>query len=109
MTSNFFTYNKGKVIQALRYNFIRRKEIKTMMILVNVFSIVYAGLFFWKKISPLAFFISSVLWFVLIIVFWFLLPTYIYKRSATFRDRFKVTLSDKQFTIENDRGNRSWP
>jgi hypothetical protein len=108
MTSNFFTYNKGKVIQALRYHFITRKEIKTMMILVNVFAIVSAALFFFKKISPLAFLVSSVLWFILMIVFWFLLPTLIYKRSVTFRDRFRTTLSDTQFTIENDRGGRSW-
>ena len=109
MTSTLFTYNKNKVIQALRYHFITRKEIKTMMILVNVFAIVSAALFFFKKISPFAFLISSVLWFVLMIVFWFLLPTYIYKRSVTFRDKFKVTLSDAEFTIENDRGGRSWP
>jgi hypothetical protein len=109
MTSVFFTYNKGKVIQALRYHFITRKEIKVMMILVNVFAIVSAVLFFFKKVSPFAFLISSVLWFILMIVFWYLLPTYIYKRSATFRDRFKTTLSDAEFTIENDKGSRSWP
>ena len=38
MTSQFFIYNKGKVIQALRYHFITRKEIKIMIILVNVFT-----------------------------------------------------------------------
>ena len=108
MTSQFFTYNKGKVIQALRYHFITRKEIKTMMILVNVFAIVSAALFYFKKISPLAFLVSSVLWFALMIVFWYLLPTVIYKKSATFKDRFKATISDMQFTIENDRGSRSW-
>src|SRR6187402_3497553 len=80
MTSEFFTYNKGKVIQALRYHFITRKEIKLMMILVNVFAIVSAALFFFKKISPLAFLVSSVLWFGLMIAFWYLLPITIYKK-----------------------------
>lgn len=80
-----------------------------MMVIVNVFAIVSAGLFYWKKISPLAFLVSSVLWFVLMIVFWFLLPRTIYRRSATFRDKFKVTLSDSMFTIENEKGRRSWP
>jgi hypothetical protein len=56
MTSNTFEYHKQKVIQALRYHFISRKEIKVMMVLVNVFAILSAGLFFFKKISPLAFF-----------------------------------------------------
>ncbi len=109
MTSQLFTYNKGKVIQALRYHFITRKEIKVMMIAVNVFAIVAAALFFLKKISPLAFLLSSVLWFTLMIAFWYLLPAIIYKKSATFKDRFQATLGKDDFIIENERGSRKWP
>ena len=109
MSSQFFTYNKGKVIQALRYHFISRKEIKLMIILVNVFAIISAALFFYHKVHPLSFLISSVLWFVMMIAFWFLLPGIIYKKMETFRDRFKVTLGDAEFTIENERGSRSFP
>ncbi|MEO6548423.1 MAG: YcxB family protein [Ferruginibacter sp.] len=109
MTSQFFTYNKGKVIQALRYHFISRQEIKVMMILVNVFAIVSALLYFLKKISPVAFLVSSVLWFVLMISFWYLLPITIYKKSATFKDKLKATFGKNDFTIENERGSRSWP
>ncbi|MGG9971212.1 YcxB family protein [Ferruginibacter sp. SUN002] len=108
MTSQYFTYEKGKVIQALRYHFISRKEIKLMMILINVFAIVSAALFFAKKISPLAFLISSVLWVGLMIVFWYLLPLTIYKRSATFKDRFRATAGNQSFTIENEKGSKSW-
>jgi len=108
MTSQFFTYNKGKVIQALRYHFISRKEIKLMMILVNVFAILSASLFFIKRISPLAFLVSSVLWFSLMLTFWYLLPVTIYKKSLTFKDRFKATFGKEEFTIENERGSRSW-
>jgi signal transduction histidine kinase len=108
MTSQYFTYNKAKVIQALRYHFITRKEIKVMMILINVFAIVSAALFFFKKIDPLAFLISSVLWFVLMIMFWFVLPTMVYKRSATFQDRLKAILASDEFRIETERGGRSW-
>ena len=108
MTSQFFTYNKGKVIQALRYHFITRREIKVMMILVNVFAIISALLFFIKKISPMAFLVSSVLWFCLMITFWYLLPLSIYKKSATFKDRFKATFGKEEFTIENENGSRSW-
>lgn len=96
------------MIQALRYHFITRKEIKVMMILVNVFAIVSAVLFYMKKIDPLAFLVSSVLWFVLMILFWFLLPRMIYRKADTFRDRFKAILSDTSFRIENERGGRSW-
>ena len=109
MTSQFFTYNKGKVIQALRYHFITRKEIKVMMVVVNLFAIFSASFFFLKKISPLAFLLSSVLWFTLMIAFWYLLPIIIYKKSDTFKDKFKATLSDDNFIIENERGSRKWP
>ena len=109
MTSQFFTYNKGKVIQALRYHFNTRREIKLMMILVNIFAIASALLFFFKKISPLAFLVSSFLWFGLMISFWYLLPLTIYKKSDTFKDKFKATFGKEEFTIENERGSRSWP
>jgi len=108
MTSAFFTYNKAKVIQALRYHFISRKEIKVMMVLVNIFAILSAALFFFKKISPFAFLISSSLWFLMMILFWFLLPTIIYKKAQTFKDRFRAILGDTEFTIENERGSRGW-
>jgi hypothetical protein len=109
MTSAFFTYNKGKVIQALRYHFITRKEIKIMMILVNVFAIVSAALFFMKEVSAVSFLLSSFLWFALMISFWFLLPLIIYNKSDTFKDKFKATLGMEDFSIENDRGSRKWP
>lgn len=108
MTSQFFTYNKGKVIQALRFHFITRREIKIMMILVNVFAIASATLFFFKKVTPFSFLVSSVLWFVLMIVFWFLLPMLIYKRASTFKERLQAILTSTEFRIENDKGGRSW-
>ncbi len=108
MTSEYFNYDKRKVIQALRYHFISRKEIKILMVLVNVFALLSAGLFFFKKISPVAFLLSSALWFMMMILFWFLLPIVIYKKAGTFRDRFKVTLNDEIFALENARGSRSW-
>jgi hypothetical protein len=109
MTSQYFTYNKPKVIQALRYHFITRREIKIMIILVNVFAILSAALFFFKKVSPFAFLVSSVLWFVLMITFWYLLPGMVYKKAPTFKDRLKATLGNEEFRIENERGGRSWP
>ncbi len=109
MTSDFFTYDKKKVIQALRYHFISRREIKVMMILVNVFAILSAGLFYFKKVSPLAFLISSVLWIILMVLFWYLLPYMVYKKAETFKDRFKAILGNEFFRIENERGGRSWP
>ena len=106
MTSSIFSYDKNKVIQALRYHFISRKEIKVLMILVNVFAILSAVLFYMKKISPLAFLVSSVLWFSLMVLFWFLMPYLVYKRAETFKDSFKAILYEDTFRKENDRGGR---
>lgn len=108
MTSHFFTYQKPKVIQALRYHFITRKEIRIMVIAVNIFAIGSAILFFLKILSPTAFMIGSVLWFILMISFWFILPYSIYKKSKTFLDSFKVSLLEDDFMIENERGSKSW-
>ena len=108
MTSSTFTYNKDKVIQALRYHFISRREIKVLMIFVNVFAISSAALFFFKQINPLAFLISSLLWFALMLMFWFFLPRMIYKREKTFKDSFRANVSANGFGIENDRGSRDW-
>lgn len=108
MQSDWFQYDKAKVIQALRYHFISRKEIKVMMILVNVFAVLSAILFYSKKISPLAFLVSSFLWFVLMITFWYLLPRTIYKRSATFKDRLRVGADTAGLSIENERGQQVW-
>jgi hypothetical protein len=80
-----------------------------MIILVNIFAILSAAFFFFKKISPLAFLVSSVLWFTLMIAFWFILPYSIYKKAATFKDGFKVTLEDQHLFLENNRGSKSWP
>ena len=79
-----------------------------MMILVNIFAIVSAALFFFRKISPLAFLISSSLWFVLMVIFWYLLPRMIYKSAATFKDTLRVTLGDAEFIIENNKGSQRW-
>lgn len=81
-----------------------------MLILVNVFAIASAVLFYFKKVQPLAFLISSMLWFVLMLVFWYLLPQLIYRKERTFKDSFRAGFSNSDFFIENSSGTqRSWP
>ncbi len=109
MTSSVFYYNKTKVIQALRYHFMTRREIRLIMIMVNIFAIASASLFFFKKISPLAFLMGSVLWITLMIAFWFILPYSIYNKAQTFKDHFAVTLGDQHLFLENEKGSKSWP
>jgi hypothetical protein len=103
-----FGYEKGQVMQALRYHFISRPEIRIMVILVNVFAMASLALYFFKKITPTAFLIGSTLWIVLMISFWFIMPNMVYKRAATFRDKFSMTFDEDGFTLGHERGSRSW-
>jgi hypothetical protein len=107
--SNPFNFHPAKTVQALRYHFIQRREIKVLLIMVNVFAIMSAGLYYGQKISPFAFLISSLLWFVMMLSFWFFMPRMIYKRTATFKDAFEIKLDDDSFTLIHARAQKSWP
>ncbi len=96
------------LIYELRYHFLARFEIRTMIILVNVFAASSAALFYFQKITPLAFLVGSFLWFMLMISFWFILPGAVYRRAATFKDHFIMNFEEENFTVGNERGSRSW-
>jgi hypothetical protein len=95
------TYNKADVLQALRYHFITRREIRLMVILVNVFAFVSAGLFFFHKISPMAFLISSLLWFSMMFMFWLCCQ----EPSATpLSGSLYLGIQDNHMSIQNEQG-----
>ncbi|MBX2922367.1 MAG: YcxB family protein [Chitinophagaceae bacterium] len=103
------SYQKSQVLQALRYHFISKREIKLMIILVNVFALFAAALFFYKKVTPLAFLISSFLWILSMLAFFWWLPAAIYKKSNTFKDTFNVSLEENHFFIDSGRGStKTW-
>lgn len=80
-----------------------------MIILVNVFAIASAVFYFMGKVTAVSFLLASGLWFILLISFWIVLPYIVYRRSDTFRNSFRVDFTDTEFTIETERGERSWP
>ena len=92
-------YEKNKVLQALRYHFISRPEIKVLLILVNVFAILSAVLMALKLIRPFPFLISSFMWFVLMITFWFLLPFIVYRRTSTFKESVDVSFRESDILL----------
>ena len=79
-----------------------------MVIIINVFAILSAVLFALKKIQALPFLVFSVLWFCLWISVRRLLPLSIYKKSATFRDTFILTLEDRGILLETRKGSQLW-
>jgi hypothetical protein len=103
-----FNYEKKQVIQALRYHFLNKREIRLMIVLVNVFAIASVSLYYFRKIDPTAFLVGSSLWFILMIAFFFILPGVVYRKAATFRDHFTMEFGADQFSLGNERGGRAW-
>ncbi|MEI6087581.1 MAG: YcxB family protein [Bacteroidota bacterium] len=103
-----FSYQKPRVIQALRYHFVQSPEIRVMLILVNVFAIVSAILFYTNKIRPEPFFLGSLIWMGLMASFWYFLPNNIYKKAETFKDKFIIRFNDVAVVLENERGEVVW-
>src|SRR5262245_58056144 len=104
-----FGYEKGQVMQALRYHFITRPEIKTMLIVVNVFALISITLYALNKITAVAFLVASGLWVALMISFWFIMPALVYRRAETFQHNFTMHFDSDAFTLAHERGSRTWP
>ncbi len=103
-----FTYNRKQVIQALRYHFISKKEIRLLIIFVNIFALFAALMYGFDFIKPLALLLSSFLWFTLMLSFWFVLPVTVYKRAKTFQDSFVLSFMELYMHIENPKGSKDW-
>jgi hypothetical protein len=106
----YFGYDKNKVVQALRYHFINRPEIRIMIILVNVYAIVSILLYAAGKVTPMAFFVGSFLWVVLMVSFMFILPGVVYRRAVTFKHSFSMDFTEESFTLGHEGGSsKTWP
>jgi magnesium-transporting ATPase (P-type) len=103
-----FGYDKKQVMSALRYHFISRPEIKVLLIIVNLFTILCAVLFYMHKIQAISFLLFSLLWFVLLLTFWTILPLSVYNRSQTFRDEFSMDINDQEVVLQTGRGSHTW-
>ncbi len=80
-----------------------------MIILVNAFAILSLVLYALGKITPTAFLTYSFLWIVLMASLWFILPAAVYRQAKTFQHSFNMYFNDADFTLEHERGKRSWP
>jgi magnesium-transporting ATPase (P-type) len=103
-----FEYEKKQVMNALRYHFISRPEIKTLLIVVNIFTILSAVLLYMHKIQPISFLLFSLMWFVLLVTFWIGLPLSVYKRAKTFQDRFSMDFNESEVVLQTEQGVQAW-
>ena len=102
------SYIKNEVLQALRYHFIKQSEIKSLMIIVNVYAIVTAVLLFMKKIRPEPFLLGSLLWIVLMIFFWYILPNLFYKKTTLFKEKWEFSFNQEEAKLISSLGEASW-
>ncbi len=103
-----FSYNKGKVLQALRYHFIWQKEIRVLFIITIIFDIVSAVLYYQGRIQPQPFLLGSFIWFLFILSFWFIMPNLVYRKSVTFKEEFTIDFQDRFVILQNVRGYTEW-
>jgi len=102
------SYKKSQVLQALRYHFIKKPEIRLMIILVNVFALLSAALFALRIISALPFLMGTTLWMTMMATFWFWMPWLIYRRSRTFKDEFKARVEMQHFFLDFGHREKAW-
>lgn len=102
------SYDKNKTIQGLRYHFFSKKEIKALLIIVNIFAIIAAILFYSQKIRPEPFVLFSFIWILMMISIWFILPYSIYRKSNTFKETFSLFVNDSGIRLDNERGYVNW-
>ena len=79
-----------------------------MIILVNVFTLAAILLYAFHKITPLAFLVGTLLWIVLMISFWFVLPMMVYRRAVTFKHEFSMDFEEESFTLRHEKGAKEW-
>ena len=102
------SFKKPAVLQALRYHFMKQSEIKTLMIVINLYAVVTAVLLFMKKIRPEPFLLGSILWIALMLYFWFILPNQFYKKTTLFKERWDFSYNNQSATLVGALGEASW-
>ncbi len=102
-----FTYKKEEVINALRFHFLRRGEIKvfrnTLIILLLATVIGYV----FRMVNFNAMLGIVLMMLILGWAFWYLLPVSTYNKAATFRDNIRLRYNDEGMAIVTGHGERS--
>ena len=101
-------YIKKEVLHALRYHFIKQPEIKILILVVNIYAIATAALLFMKKIRPELFLLGSLLWIVLMLFFWYLLPLLFYKKTPFFKQDWEFNFDAFGAELNNSNGTAQW-
>jgi hypothetical protein len=103
-----FSYDKKKVLQALRYHFIWQPEMRILLVVILAFDAATAILYFIGKIRPEPFLLGSCIWLLFIISFWYIMPASIYRKNTTFKDTFTIIFRGDKVLLESTKGFAEW-
>ena len=99
-----FSYKKDEVLNALRYHFLHRGEVKVFQITLLIFLLATIAGFFFHVVTRNA--LAGITGMTLLIAwaFWYLLPVSTYNKAATFQDNIRLQLNEEGMTIITNQG-----
>lgn len=105
-----FQYNKADVIDALRFHFMNRPEMKLFRIVLMIL-IAFAFIGYWMALINLQVVVWLFLLFIiLILVFWYILPYSVYKKARTFSEpAIHLHWNEQNLSIGTHQGESNMP
>lgn len=101
-----FHYNKPEVINALRFHFLNKVEIRALrMVLILLLLFALAG-FLLNIVTPAVLAAIVLMLLVVVAAFWYILPFSIYNKAATFKESIRLQCNDEGITIGTHIGQR---
>jgi hypothetical protein len=104
-----FTYNKDEVINALRFHFLRRGEIKVFRNTLIILLIATITGYLFRVVNFNALLGICAMMIVVGWAFWYLLPVSTYNKAATFKDNIRLRYNEEGMAISTGQGERSMP
>lgn len=99
-----FSYKKNEVLNALRYHFLHRGEVKVFQITLLIFVLATVAGYLFHVVTRNT--LAGITGMTLLIAwaFWYLLPISTYNKAATFQDNIRLLLNEEGMTISTSQG-----
>ncbi|PUZ27804.1 YcxB-like protein [Chitinophaga costaii] len=99
-----FSYKKNEVLNALRYHFLHRGEVKVFQITLLIFLLFTITGYLFHVVNRNA--LACITGMTLLIAwsFWYLLPVSTYNKAATFQDNIRLQVNEEGMTITTGQG-----
>lgn len=99
-----FNYKKNEVLNALRYHFLHRGEVRVFQVTLLIFILFTIAGYLFHVVNRGA--LAGVTGMTILIVwsFWYLLPVSTYNKAATFQDNIRLRVNEEGMTITTSEG-----